>query len=267
MGNRGLRAGAWLVRHGVPDSVFWVCSVFGAASSVAFPALTFISWLFILPGVAGVLLAVFSEYLRDMKQAAIAASRKAVDQERIEQFGTAIRGALQPLSLYLGKIASSTRAERPALALAMGEAVVASVVQILGNSHDERSNLRSAFYRLVEDESVEVLRRQAFTGRSNHLPREEFRPNSRESNDLIRLVKENKVRIIDDAENYRNVVPSNPGDYKQVMSCAVNVAGVPLGLLTVDAPGDIPFTNDDEVFMRAIAGLYGAAILMSISPE
>jgi GAF domain-containing protein len=215
-----------------------------------------------LSGILAVVFAVLaplSEFGRGLKNAAAARAREGHDLLRYSQFNLAVKSILTPLSHYLGEIANAKDSDREALVRAMGQKVVQSLIQVVGKTDGERESLRSAYYAVDGVGPTEHLALKSWDGRPARRPRKVFKPGTPELADLMPLVRDDRIRRIPNNET-SVVQPSRPGDYTSVICCGVNIDGRGLGLISIDSPTESAFTDDDEVFVTALAKIYGAAV-------
>jgi hypothetical protein len=178
------------------------------------------------------------------------AERIAIDAEAA--FGSALSGALAPITSYLGELGVATDLdERAIIAGKVRQAVVDAAVRLTAPDG------RCAFYRA--DPSLRVLEREAYAGRATPA-REEFHAGTPDGDAVIDVVRRGEIVFVENVAENPHVFPSTPGTYGTVIAVAVTAGERRLGLLTVDAPhvGDLTLTHVE--LLRVLANLLGSGL-------
>src|SRR3954447_18296162 len=151
----------------------------------------------------------------------------AIDAEAA--FTLTINGVFAPITSYLGELTSTTtEADRAHVAGQVSQAVVDAAVTLTA------PEARSAFYRLDGDGLG--LTRESWGGRSTQ-PRQRFQAGTPDGDAVLEVVRRGEIVLVDDVTASPMVTPSPGSGYRTVIAVAVTAGLLPLGLLTVDAPG------------------------------
>ncbi|GAA4355838.1 GAF domain-containing protein [Angustibacter luteus] len=162
-----------------------------------------------------------------------------------------INGVFAPITSYLGELVStSSDADRAHVAGQVSQAVVDAAVTLTA------AEARSAFYRLDGDGLG--LTRESWGGRSMQ-PRPRFSGGTPDGDAVLDIVRQGDFVFVDDVAASPMVTPTTGSGYRTVVAVAVTAGPVPLGLLTVDAPGLGDLSEDDVELVRVLANLLGAA--------
>lgn len=190
-----------------------------------------------------------AKQLRDARRLRTAA-QIAVDAE--EELGTALNGALAPITSYLGEMSdASSRSDRALVAGKIRQAVVDAAVLLTADG------ARSAFY-LVDRHGTRLLR-EAYAGRSM-LPRAEFLAGTTDGDVVLDVVARGDLIFIEDVLDDPMIAPSAPGTYRSVIAVAVTAGSRRIGLLTVDAESVGDLTATDVELVRVLANLLGSGL-------
>ena len=208
----------------------------------------------ITAAVAFAVLAPLFAWFRELKRDAQHAAQQEYEKDRLDLFRTAVLGAFTPLATLLSQIAAARPEERASLEGRVCQAVVDAIPRVLGSRDHDRN--RATFYRLSGDS----LEYQSHAGRSWNHPRPKFEQGTRDGNKVLAMVRELGAVRIPDIDAEPAVRPTTKDSYKCVISCSVFAGKHPLGMLTVDAPDVDELTADDEMLMKVLARLLGAAL-------
>lgn len=270
MGARRIKAvkgvGEWLVGARIPDWLLMLLSFVLAALAAVLGALAGVPaensgadwiarvwWLLLLVAVSAALSPAFA-WMLDLKRAAERSAQDEYEEQRLAQFRTAVLGAFMPVAAGVSDIAAADPNERGDMEGAICQKVLEAIPRVLG-SRDLNRN-RATYYRLQESRLDYV----SHAGRTWNHPRSGFDEGTRGGKKLIKLVRELKTVRVADIATEPEIKPTEEDSYRCVISCSVFAGSHPLGMLTVDAPEADELTADDEMLMRVLARLLGAAL-------
>lgn len=272
-GVKTARIGDWLVDARVPESALMCLSIIFAALAATCGVIAgtqaqedlgqwfLSSWGWILGVPVFTALSPALAWLRELKMEAVHAAaevaRQAQDdyeESRLTQFRSAVLGAFNPVATLLSQIAASSPEKRQSLEGRICQAAVEAIPRVLGTGDSNRN--RASFYRLSNGE----LNYETHAGRNWNDPRPKFDRGTRSGKKVLGLVEALDAVLIPDIAEVPAVNPTVPNSYRCVISCSVFAGEHPLGMLTVDAPNVDELTTDDEMLMKVLARLLGAAL-------
>lgn len=190
--------------------------------------------------------------LRQLRDARRLRSAEELAVAAQEELGTALNGALGPITSYLGELVDAPDAETQAtIAGQLRQAAVDAAVRLTAPGS------RSAFYRLAP--AGDRLTREVYAGRAA-LPRPEFRTGTRDGDAVLDLVARGDLVFVEDVATDPMVRPTVPGSYRTVIAAAVTAGERRLGMLTVDAPQPGDLSRTDVELVRVLANLLGSGL-------
>lgn len=239
-------------------NVLAVVSAGGAYVLAAVAAGTTGTGRVLLLAAGGVLAAgvVATQLVKQRRDAQQVRKAREIAKEAQTTFGTALSGALSPITSHLTEMAAtSDRLSRTAVAGKLTQVVTVAAVSL---THPAA---RSAFYRYRRADRVLV--RDAYFGRVA-IPREAFASGTPDGDAVLDLVERGDQVFIDDVGTNAMVTPSRPGDYGTVIAVAVASPSDRFGVLTLDAPETGDLSEAHAELLRVLANLLGAGLALEV---